>query len=86
MSQQISPSTEECRRNNPQMEDVYAEPSPDCNSTCWGWKHLFHGSWCLPPAPQAKSFCRGLALTVGGLNAIGYLTFAYAKMILTSSL
>lgn len=39
--------------------------------------------WYLSTAPQNKFFCRGLSLTVGDLNAISYLAFAYGKGVFT---
>lgn len=66
MTQMVSPSTEEDRRWNPQMEDVYAELSSGCNSACWdntsslGAAAVLRQRY-LSTAPQSKSFCRGLA-------------------------
>lgn len=61
----VSPSIEEGRGCDPQMEDVYAELSSGCNSICRDNTSSLGAAvvlrqWHLSTAPQNKSFCRGL--------------------------
>lgn len=55
-------------------------PAGDENTSSIGAAILLR-QWYLSPAPQNKSFCRGLLLTVGDLNIISYLTFACVNVI-----
>lgn len=68
----IIPAWKMSTQNHPQ---ITVAPAGDERASSTGAALLLR-QWCLTPAPQNKSFCRGLSLTVGDLNAISYLAFA----------